>query len=117
MFSAEVNSTLFSLLAAKGYDYVPEGRFTTAGLSIAYILEDTKIVGMGVCLRAASVLVHKRIIGNNKEPLIYLRQNELKASTILKKVENDIALLLVRNNHFFFRRMFLNSLDSEAPSS
>ena len=95
MFSAEVNSTLLSQLTGKGYDYVPEGMFTTARLSIVYILEDTKIVGMGFCMRAASVLVHKSIIKNNKEPVIYIREKKLKAATILKKIENDIALLLV----------------------
>ena len=101
MFSAEVNSTLLSQLTAKGYEYVPEDKFGTALQSIVYILEGTKIVGMGVCMRAATVLVHKSIIGNNVEPIIYIRDKELRASTILKKIENDIALLLVRNNPFY----------------
>ena len=101
MFSAEVNLTLLSQLTAKSYDHASGGPSGTAYSSLAFILEDTKVVGMGVCLRAATVLVHKSSIENNRQPVIYLRQHGLKVNTIVKKIENDIALLLVRNNHFY----------------
>ena len=100
MFSAEVNSTLLSQLTAKGYEYVPEEMLGTPLQSIVYILGDNRILGMGVCVRSASVLVHTGVIGNEREPEIYIRQKRQRARTILKKIENDIALLLVRNNHF-----------------
>ena len=95
------NSTLLSQLTAKGYEYVPGDKFSTSWKSVVYIMEDTKIMGMGICLRGASVLVHKSIIGNEENPVIYIREKKMKASTILKKIEKDIALLLVRNNHFY----------------
>ena len=101
MFPAERNSTLLSQLTSKGNEYVPEDKLGTALESIVYILDGTKIIGMGVCLRAATVLVHKISIRNNKEPVIYIREKKMKATTTLKKIENDIALLLVRNNQFY----------------
>ena len=101
MFPAKGNSTLLSQLTAKGYEYEQEQKFHRRWESVVYVLEDTKIVGQGVCMRAASVLVHKDIIGNEEYPVIYILEKKLKATTVLSKIENDIALLLVRNNHFY----------------
>ena len=100
MFSAEVNSTLLSQSTSKGNEYVPEEQFGTSLESVVYILAADRIMGMGVCMRGASVLVYTRIIGNVREPEIFILQKSQRARTILKKIENDIALLLVRNNHF-----------------
>ena len=99
MFTADVKSTLLSQLTGK---HNPEEQECVGygSESIVFILGDTRILGIGICVKGASVLVHKSILENKKVINIYIRDKNQKAIAEVRTIEEDVALMLVRNRKF-----------------
>ena len=69
-------------------------------------------------MRAASILVHSSILENKKKYSIYISEKKQKAFAEVKKIEKDIALMLVRGRAISITRVsdFENSISKTLPS-
>ena len=101
-----MNSTLLNQLTGKAHrvrhrEDSPARHYQDA---IVYFLGNNVIYGLGVCLQGGTIITHKEVLMQSVEPYpIYLPNKNRRAYAKLITEEDDIALLFVRNFHYFLK--------------